>query len=92
MTIWKRRLKCGEGKEGVSGRLDRNLASLQERTETINRKRKQTQEESADKLYNTQRQVLELQMKNYQIEVCVNGLVEGKRTCEALEKRMKLDE
>ncbi len=76
----------------MSGRLDRNLASLQERTETINRKRKQTQEESADKLYNTQRQVLELQMKNYQIEVCVNGLVEGKKTCEALEKRMKLDE
>ena len=75
----------------LSGRLDRDLASLQERTETINRKRKQTQEESADKLYNTQRQVLELQMKNYQIEVSVDGWDDGKKTCEALEKRLKLD-
>ena len=92
MTIWRRRLKCEEWTETVRDRLDRELGSLQERTETINRKRKQTQEESADKLYNTQRQVLELQMKNYQIEVSVSWADEGKKTCEALEKRMKLNE
>ena len=78
--------------EAVRDRLERDLGSLQERTETINRKRKQTQEESADKLYNTQRQVLELQVKNYQIEVGVSWVDEGKKTCEALEKRMKLSE
>lgn len=49
--------------------MDRDLAMLQEKTEIINRKRKQTQEESVDKLYSTQYQALELQMKNYQIQV-----------------------
>ena len=49
--------------------MDRELGSLQEKTEIINRKRKQTQEESSEKLFSTQWQALELQMKNYQIEV-----------------------
>ena len=51
--------------------MDRELGSLQEKTEIINRKRKQTQEESSEKLFTTQWQALELQMKNYQIEVRV---------------------
>ena len=50
--------------------MDRDLAVLQEKTEIINRKRKQTQEESVDKLYATQYQALEMQMKNYHIQVC----------------------
>ena len=49
--------------------MDRDLAVLQEKTEIINRKRKQTQEESVDKLYATQYQALEMQMKNYHIQV-----------------------
>lgn len=51
--------------------MDGELGSLQEKTEIINRKRKQTQEESSEKLFSTQWQALELQMKNYQIEVKV---------------------
>ncbi|KNB41903.1 pre-mRNA-splicing factor SPF27-like protein [Blastocystis sp. subtype 4] len=61
--------------------MDRELGSLQEKTEIINRKRKQTQEESSEKLFTTQWQALELQMKNYQIE----------RSCEAMEKKVKVD-
>ena len=51
--------------------MDRDLATLQEKTEIINRKRKQAQEESVDKLYATQYQALEMQMKNYHIQVSV---------------------
>ena len=53
----------------VRCRMDRDLADLQEKTGVVNRKRKMDQEAAGEKLMNTEWQVLELQMKNYQIEV-----------------------
>ena len=53
----------------VTCRMDRDLADLQEKTGVVNRKRKMDQEAAGEKLMNTEWQVLELQMKNYQIEV-----------------------
>ena len=49
--------------------MDRDLADLQEKTGVVNRKRKMDQEAAGEKLMNTEWQILELQMKNYQIEV-----------------------
>ena len=49
--------------------MDRELADLQEKTGVVNRKRKMDQEAAGEKLMNTEWQILELQMKNYQIEV-----------------------
>ena len=53
----------------VTGRKDADLAGLQERTSVVNRKRKMDQDAVSEKLSNTEWQILELQMKNYQIEV-----------------------
>lgn len=53
----------------VTGRMDADLAGLQERTSVVNRKRKMDQDAVSEKLSNTEWQILELQMKNYQIEV-----------------------
>ena len=49
--------------------MDRDLADLQEKTGVVNRKRKMDQEAAGEKLMNTEWQILELHMKNYQIEV-----------------------
>ena len=49
--------------------MDADLAGLQERTSVVNRKRKMDQDAVSEKLSNTEWQILELQMKNYQIEV-----------------------
>ncbi|KAK8830536.1 hypothetical protein WA577_004268 [Blastocystis sp. JDR] len=60
-------------------KMDRDLADLQEKTGVVNRKRKMDQEAAGEKLMNTEWQILELQMKNYQIE----------RSCEAMESQLK---
>lgn len=54
--------------------MDGDLDDLQKKTEVINRKRKLDQESSYDKLTSMNNQALELQMKNYQIEV-INILI-----------------
>ena len=46
-----------------------DLEDLQAKTESINRKRKLDQEGNRDKLESMNYQLLELQMKNYKIEV-----------------------
>lgn len=50
-------------------RMDADLEELQKKTEIINRKRKLDQEGSYEKLSSMNWQTMELQMKNYQIEV-----------------------
>lgn len=50
-------------------RMDGDLEELQKKTEMINRKRKLDQEGSYDKLASMSNQIMELQMKNAQIEV-----------------------
>lgn len=49
--------------------MDSDLEELQKKTEAINRKRKLDQEGSYDKLAAMSWQTMELQLKNYQIEV-----------------------
>ena len=73
MMTWKRLRRCRpfDVRVPLTCRMDRDLATLQEKTEIINRKRKQAQEEGVDKLYATQYQALEMQMKNYHIQVSV---------------------
>ena len=48
-----------------------DLEDLQTKTESINRKRKFDQEGNRDKLESMNYQLLELQMKNYRIEVFI---------------------
>ena len=54
-------------------RMDNDLEELQQKTDVINRKRKLDQEGSYDKLAAMNWQIMELQMKNYQIEVCITN-------------------
>ena len=49
--------------------MDRDLADLQEKTGVVNRKRKMDQEAAGEKLMNTEWEILELLMKNFQIVV-----------------------
>ena len=55
--------------------MDGDLDDLQKKTEVINRKRKLDQESSYDKLMSMNNQALELQIKNYQIEVSINMIL-----------------
>ena len=53
----------------ISNRLDNDLSELQEKTQVVNQKRKFDQERSFEKLSSMEEQILELQMKNYQMTV-----------------------
>lgn len=53
-------------------RLDNDLSELQEKTQVVNQKRKFDQERSFEKLSSMEEQILELQMKNYQMTVRSN--------------------